>query len=63
MVELALGPPGRFMPRSAAACVLPRATWHELQSDLLLCSGLGVAQVRPSYEPRVAAASAGPGAI
>ena len=31
---LALGPPGTRRPRPTAACALPRATQHELQSDL-----------------------------
>ena len=31
-------------------CVLPRASWHELQSDLqvaAICPGLGAVQARP----------------
>ncbi|XP_045056113.2 solute carrier family 22 member 13 isoform X2 [Desmodus rotundus] len=44
---LALGCPGRYRPRSPTACVLPGATWHELQSDLQMATtraGLGGAQ-------------------
>ena len=48
---LALGPPGTCRPTSVAICVLPGATWHELQSDLQIvatCAGLRDAQARPS---------------
>ena len=41
------------------------ATWHGPQSDLQMtvtCAGWGGALVRPSYEPRLAAASGRPGA-
>ena len=51
-------------PRSAAACVLSGVTQHKLQSDLQMaatCAGLGSIQVRPSCEPRLAAASVRPG--
>ena len=50
---------------SPTTCALPEATLHELQSNLqmaAICAGLGDAQERPSCEPRLAAASAGPGA-
>lgn len=60
---LALGPLRKFRPKSAVACVLPRATQHELQSNLKMastCAGLGGAQVRPSCGPRLATASARP---
>ena len=52
--------------RSATAYVLSRATQHELQSDLQMAAtfaGLGGAQGRPSCDPRLAAASAGPGTM
>ena len=52
-------------PRSAPTCVLPGATLHELQSNLKMaatCHGLGGSQAKPNYEPRLAAANAGPGA-
>ena len=44
---------------------LPGATQYELQCDLPMaatCAGLGGAQGRPSFEPRLAATNAGPGA-
>ena len=52
---LALGLTDRSRPKSAAAFVLPGATWHELQSHLRLmvtCAGLRGTQERPSCEPR-----------
>ena len=52
--------------KSAATCAPPRATQHELQSDLQLaatCAGLGGAQVRPNCKPVLAPARAGPGVI
>ena len=53
---MTLGYTWRCRPRSAADCPLPRATWNELQSHLQMtatCAGLGGAQERPSYEPRL----------
>ena len=55
----------RYRPRSATAYALSGPTWHELQSDLHTAAtfvGLGGAQERPSYEPRLTAANAGLGA-
>ena len=58
------GPPMRCMPRLANACILPRATWHELQSSLQMvgtCARLRGALVGASCEPSPVAVSAGPG--
>ena len=41
---LAARPPGTCRPRSTTACVLSKATWHELPSHLQMaatCAGLG----------------------
>ena len=65
MAMLALTPSGRYRPSSADTSLLLGATQHELQSYLQMsatCAGLGGAQLRPSCEPRLAAASAGSGA-
>ena len=62
----ALGFPGWYKPSSAPTRVLPRATLHDLQSNLQMapaCVGLGGSQAKPSCEPRLADASARPGAI
>ena len=56
-MEVSVGPLERFRQRSTA-------TLNEQQSDLQMATtyvGLGGVQVRPSYEPRLAAASAWPG--
>ena len=63
---LALGPPGKYRPKSATTCALSRATWHELQSDLQIAvssPGLSGAQVRPSCEPRPVTTSVNVGLI
>ena len=60
---LALRPPRKCRPRSAATCALPRDMLHELQSDLQMAAtgaGLGGALEKTSCEPRLAAACAGP---
>ena len=54
LVSVALGTSRKCRPRSAAACVLPRATQHELQSNLPMAAiyaGIGGAQERSSSEP------------
>ena len=51
--------------RSVLACVLPGVTQCELQSNLQMVAtfaGLAVSQVVPNYDPKLAAATAGPGA-
>ena len=51
--------------RSAAACALPEATEHELQSNLPMaasCAEHVGDQERPRCEPGPSATSAGPGA-
>ena len=55
----------RCCTRSAVICVLPKATWHELKSDLQMATTfveVEGAQERPSCVPRLAAANAAPGA-
>lgn len=57
---LVLWPLGRCRPISAATCVLPGATWHELQNGLQIiasCTGLGGAWERLSCEVKPAATS------
>ena len=59
----ALGFPSCCRSGSAITCVLPGATQHDLQSNLQMaatCAGLGVSQVKPSYESILVAAGAGP---
>ena len=60
---LAPGPPGRYRPKSDTTYVLSWINQQKLQSDLQMaatCAELGGVQERPSCEPRLAAASAGP---
>ena len=63
MGVLALRPPRRCRLRSAITCGLPRATQHELQSNMRMaatCAGLGMYQAEPNCDPKLAAASARP---
>ena len=60
-----LGLPRWRRPGSATSCVPPRATQHELQSNLQMaasCVGLRGSQVEPNCDLKLAAASARPGA-
>ena len=62
---LALGFSGWCKPSSAPTCVLPRATLHELQSNLQMAAtrvGLGGFQEKPNCDPKLAATSGQPGA-
>ena len=55
------GFPKRCKPKGPPPVFCPRATIHELQSNLLMaatCAGLGSSQAKPSFEPRLAVASA-----
>ena len=57
----ALESPRKCRLRSAVTCALPRATRHELQSNLHMaptCAGFRDAQKRPYCEPRLNAANA-----
>ena len=56
----AFGPSRRFRSKLAAAWALSGATWHELQSELLMAATY--VGKRPSYKPRPPVASARPGA-